>query len=114
MTDAVAYKVMTAAEHAGFAAAGVFRGSPVDLTDGYIHLSAAPQLADTIDRHFAGRTGLVVAAIDLGLLGDAVRWEPSRGGALFPHVYGPLPIAAVRAAGPLARRADGSVVLPEG
>ena len=112
--DAVAYKVLTAAEHAELAAGGVFGGSAVDRADGFIHLSTASQLAGTLDRHFAGHEGLVVLAVDLAALGPAVRWEASRGGALFPHIHAALPIEAVLAAAPLARRADGSVVLPEG
>ena len=92
---ATAFKVLTAEQFARWQAEGTFVGAPVDLADGYIHLSAADQLAGTLERHFAGQTGLVVAEIDLALLGDTVRWEASRGGALFPHVYGALPIAAM-------------------
>ena len=92
---ATAFKVLTAEQFARWQAEGTFAGAPVDLADGYIHLSAADQLAGTLERHFAGQTGLVVAEIDLALLGDTVRWEASRGGALFPHVYGALPIAAM-------------------
>lgn len=87
-----AFKVLTAEQFAAWQASGSFLGAPVDLADGYIHLSAADQLAGTLDKHFVGQAGLVIAEIDLSLLGDAVRWEPSRGGALFPHVYGALPI----------------------
>ncbi len=91
----VAYKVLTAGEWAQFERDGVFAGAPVDLADGYIHLSTADQLAETIAKHFAGQADLVTLAVDLAQLPD-VRWEPSRGGQLFPHVYGQLPIAAVR------------------
>lgn len=91
----LAYKVLTGQQFAQWQADGSFAGAPVDLADGYIHLSAADQLEATLDKHFAGQSGLVIAAIDLALLGDTVRWEPSRGGALFPHVYGALPIAAL-------------------
>ena len=91
-----AFKVLTAPQWAQFQADGLFHGAPVDLADGYIHLSAAAQLQGTLDKHFAGLTGLVIAEVDLAALGDTVRWEPSRGGALFPHSYGPLPMAAVR------------------
>jgi uncharacterized protein (DUF952 family) len=90
-----AYKILTAAEWAQFQAEGIFHGAPVDLADGYVHLSAAGQLQGTLDKHFAGQTGLVIAEVDLAALGDTVKWEVSRGGALFPHVYGPLPMAAV-------------------
>jgi beta-hydroxylase len=93
---ATAYKVLTAQQWAQFRADGVFHGAPVDLADGCIHLSAAAQLQGTLDKHFAGQVGLVVAEVDLAVLGNTVRWEVSRGGARFPHVYGPLPLAAVR------------------
>jgi ornithine lipid ester-linked acyl 2-hydroxylase len=91
-----AFKILTAEQWLCFQAEGEFNGAPVDLADGYIHLSAADQVQGTLDKHFAGQAGLVIAEIDLAMLGDAVRWEVSRGGALFPHVYGVLPMAAVR------------------
>jgi uncharacterized protein (DUF952 family) len=72
-------------------AAGRFDGAPVDLADGYIHLSAADQVEETARRHFAGRPDLLLAAFDAADLGAALRWEASRGGAPFPHLYGPLP-----------------------
>jgi beta-hydroxylase len=92
---ATAWKIFTAGQWAAFEASGRFEGAPVDLADGYIHLSTADQLDETLAKHFAGQAGLVLAEIDLAMLGDAVRWEVSRGGALFPHCYGVLPIAAV-------------------
>jgi beta-hydroxylase len=92
---ATAFKVLTADQWAAFQANGVFRGAPVDLADGYIHLSAADQLQGTLDKHFAGQDGLVIAEVDLAALGDMVRWEVSRGGALFPHIYGVLPMTAI-------------------
>ena len=90
-----AYKVLTADQWAQFERDAVFCGAPVDLADGYIHLSTAEQLAETLAKHFFGQTGLVVAEIALAPLGDAVKWEVSRGGALFPHVYGELPMSTV-------------------
>jgi uncharacterized protein (DUF952 family) len=93
--NTTAYKILTAPQWAQFQSDGVFNGAPVDVADGYIHLSAADQLQGTLDTHFAGQAELVIAEVDLAVLGDAVRWEVSRGGALFPHVYGPLPMAAV-------------------
>ena len=111
MTETVAYKVLTAEEW-GDLARGGWRGSPLDRQDGFIHLSAAAQVTETVDRHFAGRTGLIVAAIDLAMLDDAVRWEESRGGALFPHVYAALPPEAVIAHMPLARDAAGRAIVP--
>ncbi len=90
-----AFKILTAGQWAQFEADGVFHGAPVDLADGYIHLSTADQVQGTLDKHFAGQTGLVIIEIDLAALSDTVRWEVSRGGAMFPHVYGVLPIGAV-------------------
>ena len=92
---ATAFKILTADQWAQFEAEGVFHGAPVDLADGYIHLSAIDQLQGTLDKHFAGQAGLVIAEVDLAALGDAIRWEVSRGGALFPHCYAPLPLSAV-------------------
>jgi uncharacterized protein (DUF952 family) len=74
---------------------GVYEGSPVDLADGFIHFSTAAQAAETAGRHFQGQTGLVVLAVQAETLGTALKWEPSRGGALFPHLYGRLPVACV-------------------
>ena len=89
------YRVLTPDEWAAFERAGSFAGSPLDRADGFIHLSAEDQLAGTLAKHFAGIAGLVIVTIDLAALGGAVRWEPSRSGALFPHLHGVLPIAAV-------------------
>lgn len=108
----VAYKVLTAGQMAALAADGTFTGAPVDLADGYLHLSAADQLDETVAKHFAGQDGLHLAAVDLDILGDAVKWEPSRGGAPFPHVYAPLPLSAVLAHAPLERDESGRVKLP--
>lgn len=102
---ATAFKIMSAQEWEGFEVARRFEGSAVDLEDGFIHLSAEDQVEATLARHFAGRADLVLVEVDLTRLGDAVRWEPSRGGALFPHFYGSLPLAAVIAARPLAPQA---------
>jgi uncharacterized protein (DUF952 family) len=93
--SATAYKILTVDQWAQFQADGMFHGAPVDLADGYIHLSAADQLQGTLDKHFAGQSGLVIAEVDLAQLGATVRWEVSRDNALFPHIYGPLPMAAV-------------------
>jgi uncharacterized protein (DUF952 family) len=90
-----AFKILSADQWAQFQADGVFGGAPVDIADGYIHLSAADQVQGTLDKHFVGQTGLVIAEIDLDALGDCVKWEVSHGGALFPHVYGVLPLSAV-------------------
>jgi uncharacterized protein (DUF952 family) len=90
-----AYKILTADQWAQFQSEGVFTGAPVDFADGYIHMSTADQLDETLAKHFAGQTGLVIATIDLTILGDSLKWEISRGEALFPHYYGALPMAAV-------------------
>lgn len=95
MTAKAAYKVLTAQQWADFERERVFRGAPVDIADGYIHLSTAEQLEGTLAKHFAGQTGLMIAEVDLDCLGDSVRWETARGGELFPHIYGHLPIHAV-------------------
>lgn len=92
---ATAFKILTAEQWEQFEADGVFHGAPVDIADGYIHLSAAGQLQGTLDKHFADQSGLVIAEVDLTALGDTVKWEVSRGRALFPHIYGVLPMAAV-------------------
>ena len=90
-----AYKILAADQWAQFQTDGVFTGAPVDLADGYIHMSTAEQLDETLASHFAGQSGLVIATIDLDQLGDALKWEVSRGGALFPHYYDALPLKAV-------------------
>jgi uncharacterized protein (DUF952 family) len=83
-----------------------------DLRDGYIHLSAGDQVAQTAARHFAGRDDLVIVAVEAEALGTALMWEPARGGALFPHLYGSLPLSAVRWVKPLPLGVDGRHHLP--
>ena len=92
---------------------GLFAGAPVDHRDGYIHLSTAGQVRETAARHFAGEAGLQLVAIDPRRLGPALRWEPSRGGALFPHLYGALAMEAVIAVADLPIGPDGRHVFPE-
>lgn len=93
-----AFKILTADQWAAWQAEGVFAGAPIDLADGYVHLSTAEQVQGTLDKHFAGQTGLVLAEVDLDVLAGLIQWEESRGGALFPHAYGAIPLSAVRAA----------------
>ena len=112
MLDRIVYKILSEAEMKQLQRDGVFTGSPADIADGYIHLSRGCQLAETLDRHFSGVDGLVLAAVDLSRLGNTVRWEPSRGGQFFPHIYGVLPAEAVVSVGMLERTADGAVRLP--
>lgn len=108
-----AYKVLTAEQMATLETEESFAGAPIDLADGYIHLSTAEQLTETVDKHFAGQSDLHVAAVDLGSFGAGLKWEESRGGQLFPHLYGgPLLLETVIAYGPLERDADGQVKLP--
>lgn len=92
---ATAFKILTAAQWAQFQADNVFKGAPVDLADGYIHLSTQDQVQGTLDKHFAGQEGLVIAEVDLAYVQDQIKWETSRGGALFPHIYGELPMNAI-------------------
>jgi len=112
MPESTAYKVLTADQMTALEKEGSFAGAPVDLADGYIHLSTEAQLRETLDRHFAGQDGLWLAAVDLEVLGEVVKWEPSRGGQLFPHIYGPLPLDAVTAYSELNYELDGSLRLP--
>lgn len=111
MHPTTAYKVLTADQMAALES-GSFEGAPIDIADGYIHLSTRDQLTETVDKHFAGQDDLYVAAVDLDAHGDAIRWEVSRGGAEFPHLYGRLTLQTVVAYSPLEREGDGSVRLP--
>ena len=106
MADAVAYKILTSEQMTLLEHDKCFAGAPVDLTDGYIHLSAADQLEGTLEKHFAGQQGLWLVAVDLEAIAEQIKWEESRGGALFPHIYGDLPRSALRWARPLASSAD--------
>jgi len=92
---------------------GRFEGAPVDLADGFIHFSTAAQLRETAAKHFRGQDDLLLIAIDGAKLGDTLRYEPSRGGDLFPHLYGPLPLDAVISVSALPLGDDGLHVFPE-
>ena len=89
------YKILTADQWAELQAAGQTPGAPVDVADGFVHFSTAEQVGETAARHFAGQDGLQLLALESDSLGAALKWEPSRGGALFPHLYGPLALADV-------------------
>ena len=104
------YKIVATEEWTKAEAAGVFAGASVDRADGFIHFSTAEQAPETAAKWFAGRDDLTLAAIDAEALGGALRWEPSRGGALFPHLYGPLPMSAVVWSRPLKLGPDGAHV----
>jgi uncharacterized protein (DUF952 family) len=93
-------------------AAGRFDGAPIDRADGFIHFSTASQAVETVAKHFAGQDGLLIIAVDAAKLGDALKYEVSRGGALFPHLYAPLPLDAVKWVKPLPLGADGRHLFP--
>jgi uncharacterized protein (DUF952 family) len=106
------YKICPAALWRRAERAGRFDGAPVDLADGFIHFSSGEQVAETARRHFAGQRDLVLVAVDSEALGPALKWEASRGGALFPHLYGPLDVALAQAVVPLPLGDDGMHVFP--
>lgn len=107
------YKIFAVEEWETLARQGWTEGAPVDLADGFIHFSTAAQLRETAARHFAGRDGLVLAAVDSDSLDDALRWEPSRGGDLFPRLHRALFYAEVAWSAPLPLGRDGGHVFPE-
>lgn len=107
------YKIADAGAWQDALARGHFDGSADDLRDGFVHLSTAAQLAGTLARHFAGRSNLVIVAVEPERLGDRLKWEPSRGGVLFPHCYAPLPVTAAAWWRTLAPGAGGVQVLPD-
>jgi len=90
------YKILTRAQWSELRTKGEFAGSPDDLRDGFVHLSTLEQVPGTLAKHFAGQVGLVLVEVASAALGDALRWEASRGGALFPHLYGVLRVGDVR------------------
>ncbi len=108
------YKILTATPWAALERDGATAGAPVDLADGFVHFSTGKQVARTAAKHFAGQAGLMLLAVEAGRLGAALRWEPSRGGDLFPHLYTTLRRADVAWARPLPLGPDGSHVFPEG
>jgi len=110
---ATIYKISAHAEWTAANEAGFYGGSDVDRRDGFIHFSTAAQVAETAARHFAGQTGLVLVAVDAASLGDALQWERARGGDLFPHFYGKIPLSAVRWAASLPEETGGKRAVPE-
>ncbi len=106
------YKILRAPEWEALAAAGQTPGAPIDLRDGYVHLSTAAQVEETAAKHFAGEDGLMLLAVDESRLREALRWEPSRGGALFPHLYAALAMSAVTRVTPIDRAEDLPAELP--
>lgn len=107
------YKIVPSEPWRKAETAGVFDGSPVDKADGFIHFSTASQVRETAAKHFAGQDGLVLVAVDADELGEALKYEVSRGGDLFPHLYGPLPLSAVRWTKQLPAGADGRHAFPD-
>jgi uncharacterized protein (DUF952 family) len=106
------YKILSESEWQAAQTAGVYRGSALDLRDGFIHFSTGAQVAETATRHFAGQRDLLLLYVDTSALGDALKWEPSRGGALFPHLYGTLALEHVQKSERLPLGADGVHQLP--
>lgn len=106
------YKIATPDVVAAGEATGTFTGMPIDTADGYLHFSTAEQLAETLRLYFKGQRNLVLFSVRSRDMGSALKWEPSRGGALFPHVYGTLPMSAIAWRGTVDVGDDGSVTLP--
>lgn len=108
------YKILPRTAWDAAAADGTYAGAAVDLADGFIHFSTAEQVAETAAKHFRGQRDLILVAVEADALGAALKWEPSRGGALFPHLYGPLDVAHARGVHALPLDADGVPIIPEG
>lgn len=108
------YKICTRDAWARAVQSGVYYGAPIDLEDGFIHFSSATQVAETAAKHFNGQSDLVLVALDTGKLGSGLKWEPSRGGDLFPHLYGQLRADLAEWVKPLPLGTDGQHVFPEG
>jgi uncharacterized protein (DUF952 family) len=112
MTRGLIYHMCRAEEWRRAASTGSYDGSSQDAADGFIHFSTAAQIVESAAKHRAGQSGLVLLTVDAEALGDALKWEPSRGGALFPHLYGALPLGAVRRVDDVPLGADGRHVFP--
>lgn len=112
------YKIVTVAQWRAAEATGTFEGAPVDLADGYIHFSTAAQVGETLAKHFAGQRDLLLVSVEVEPFGAALRWEPSRGGQLFPHLYVALPVTAARSVRRIPVDAEGrhcvDALLPAG
>jgi uncharacterized protein (DUF952 family) len=107
------YKIVSADLWQAAEDSGVFTGAGIDLSDGFIHLSTGAQARRTAQLYFTGHGNLVLVAVDGARLGEALKYEPSRDGDLFPHLYGPLPLAAVLSVRPLPVGGDGNHIFPE-
>jgi len=111
--EARIYKIVSRQEWLDAEKRRRFDGSPVDMADGYIHFSTAAQTRETAEKHFAGQADLMLVEVDAQALGDALKWEPSRGGALFPHLYGQLDFSAVTRVSALPLGPDGTHLFPK-
>ena len=112
-TTQTIYKILPQSMWSDAIATGSFRGSALDLKDGFIHFSTAEQVHETAAKHFAGVTDLVLVAVEAEVLGTALEWEASRGGALFPHLYAPLAVKLASWVKPLPWGPDGHHVFPD-
>ncbi|MEL6502924.1 MAG: DUF952 domain-containing protein [Pseudomonadota bacterium] len=113
MSDTIIYKISPRQAWDMAQQAGVFTGAPIDVADGFIHFSTAEQAQETLDKHFVGQDDLVLAAVNVSSLGDALKWEVSRGCALFPHLYGDLPMTHVIWTRPITTASDGTHTMPD-
>jgi uncharacterized protein (DUF952 family) len=111
--DPTIFKIVTREQWAQAERTGRFDGAPIDMADGYIHFSTAAQKHQTAAKHFAGQAGLLLVEVETAPLGDALKWEVSRGGALFPHLYAPLDLSAVKGVAELPLGTDGKHVFPK-
>ena len=112
MMSNLVYKVLRPGEWIAARADGVFSGSPADARDGFIHLSAVHQVRGVCERHFAGEADLVLLTLEADRLGPALKWEASHKGEAYPHLYGTLPLALVRAVAEIGRGEDGRLKFP--
>ena len=114
MTQSPIYHLADADVFAAAQAAGAYEGTPADRADGFIHFSTAETVRESAAKHRAGQPNLLLLAVDPEALGPALKWEAARGGVLFPHLYGTLPVSAVMSATPLPLDARGLHVFPDG
>ena len=112
-TGGMIYKIVSAQQWEEAEAAQVFSGAAIDLTDGYIHFSTASQVKETAEKHFSGQMGLLLVTVDSDALGKDLRWEQSRGGALFPHLYGTLSFENVESVVDLPIGKNGNHLYPD-
>jgi uncharacterized protein (DUF952 family) len=112
LSGRVIYKIVTADQWSSAEQQGEFLGAAIDLQDGYIHFSTGDQVKETVEKHFQGQLDLLIVAVDVGRLGHSLKWEPSRGGDLFPHLYGKLSLDAVISVDDLPLGKGGAFIYP--